>query len=812
MQLCPIARPPGRTPARMIAAGGPCPTRVARHAFVPVRLAQSAVLLLITVLASHSATAAAAPSPDPDQVYLKEIRPLLRDHCFSCHGQQRKRAGLSLESYEDRASLQSDRDLWAEVIRRIRTGEMPPEGNPQFAAADKERVLGWVQAELFPVDCDNPDPGRVTIRRLNRAEYNNTIRDLLGVNFKPADDFPADDTGYGFDNIGDVLSVTPLLLERYLAAAETILDQAILDPQSVPVPIARFTGNQIRHEDGRRADPEFAALPSNGEVLVRHTVPAAGEYRLSVRAFAQQAGPEPARMALRLNRDTLTNVEVKAVLEAPATYQVTVRLPAGEHRFAAAFLNDYYQPDNPDPNQRDRNLFVEVIEVAGPLDAPAPAPPASHRRIFTCEEGHEHGAECARSTLARFATRAFRRPVAPEELDRLAALHAAARTQGASFEGATKVALQAVLISPHFLFRGELQADPDNPRQRGPLGDYELASRLSYFLWSSMPDDELFSLAKAGRLREQLAPQVHRMLRDPKARALVENFAGQWLQTRNLRLVAPDAKVFPGFDAALAQAMETETLLFFSHIMSEDRSVLDFLAGEYTFVNERLARHYGLAEVQGAEFQRVSLSGTGRAGVLTHGSVLTVTSNPNRTSPVKRGKWVLENLLAQAPPPPPPDVPPLAESAEASAASSLRERMELHRADPTCASCHAQMDPIGFSLEHFDGIGAWRTRDGAFEIDASGQLPSGERFSGAGELSRLLAAERRAQFLDCLAEKMLTYALGRGLEYYDRCAVEKIASALTRHEFRFSALILAVVESAPFQLRRGEGDPLQAGL
>jgi hypothetical protein len=366
-----------------------------------------------------------------------------------------------------------------------------------------------------------------------------------------------------------------------------------------------------------------------------------------------------------------------------------------------------------------------------------------------------------------------------------------------------QLALEAVLVSPHFLFRGELQPDPNDPHAVHAIDDYALASRLSYFLWSSMPDEELFALAASGQLRARLEPQVRRMLRDPKARALVENFAGQWLQLRNLRVVTPDAKTFPGYDDALRTAMQKETEMFFEYIMREDRSVLDFIKADYTFLNERLARHYGIAGVKGEAFQRVSLRKTGRAGVLTQGAVLTLTSNPTRTSPVKRGKYVLENILGTPPPPPPPDVPELK---EVQLTGTLRQRMEQHRANPTCASCHARMDPIGFGFENFDGVGAWRAREGSFPIDASGTLVSGESFHGAAELAEVLSHEKRKEFLHCLSEKMLTYALGRGLEFYDKCALEEITKKLARGGSKFSTLVLAVVNSVPFQQRRGEAD------
>ena len=597
----------------------------------------------------------------------REIQPLFKKYCYECHNDTKHKAGFSIQAYPDVAFIREHRAVWAELLRKVRTHEMPPEGKPQPSEKERERIVSWVDAELFPVNYDNPDPGRVTLRRLNRAEYNNTVRDLLGIDFHPADAFPTDDTGYGFDNIGDVLSLSPLLLEKYVTAAEEIMEAV------------------------------------------------------------------------------LTNDVAKA-------------------------------------------------------------------RLFTMSPAGGNTNACLDQIIGGFASRAFRRPTTAAETGRLVGFAKGLLAKGESFDNSVKLTCEAVLISPHFLFRGELQPHPDNPAQSHAIEEFALAARLSYFLWSSMPDGELFALAGKGKLRRELPKQMHRMLKDAKSDALVHNFAGQWLQLRNLKTMAPDRQVFPSFDEELRAAMATETELFFKNIVREDRSVMEFLTADYTFVNESLARHYGLKPgVTGQEFQRVLLKGSGRAGVLTHASILTVTSNPNRTSPVKRGKWVLENLLAQPPPPPPPNVPPLSEGTEAAASASLRERMEKHRQDPLCASCHAQMDPIGFSLENYDGIGGWRDRDGTFPIDASGRLPGGEQFSGADGLRSLLASKRKEQFLRCLAEKMLTYALGRGLEYYDRCALETIVAQIEKQDCRFSALIEAVVNSVPFQRRRGEGDPLARG-
>jgi len=447
-------------------------------------------------------------------------------------------------------------------------------------------------------------------------------------------------------------------------------------------------------------------------------------------------------------------------------------------------------------------LVIEFLEMGGPPDLRPVPDPETHEHIFTREPTPKTHYEAAREIIGNFARRAYRRPLSEDELFRLVKLFDLASSEGENFAASVKLALKAVLVSPHFLFRGELQSSPDDPSSIQPIGEYALASRLSYFLWSTMPDDELLAEAEHGILRRNLEKQVKRMLADSKAHALVDNFAGQWLQTRNLAQVAPDKKLFPDFDENLRSAMQTETAMFFEGIMKEDRSVLEFVDANYTFVNEQLAKHYGISGVKGEEFQRVSLKGTQHGGVLSQAAILTLTSNPTRTSPVKRGKWVLENILGTPPPPPPPNVPELKEHAELT--GTLRERMEQHRADPICAGCHARMDPIGFSLENYDAIGRWRDKDADFEIDPSGQLLSGESFAGPAELKAILLKHKRDEFLRCLSSKMLTYALGRGLERYDKCALDEIVRGLSKNKYRFSSLVMEVAKSTPFQMRRGE--------
>ncbi len=783
---------------------------------VLAQLPEKGPWLLAGLLAAAFAGWVAGPGPHPRQAaprvpdtagqpitFATHLPPFFERYCLDCHG-ERRRGGLDLRGFSDAASLEQHRAKFEAILQNLESNLMPPPHKPQPPAAERTALVTWLRQTLYPVDCQQPDPGRVTLRRLNRVEYANTIRDLVGVEYDTSTEFPQDDVGYGFDNIGDVLSLPPVLLEKYLVAAQRILDRAIVtDPP--PPPVHRPAERQWR--GGAPRDGGGRTLASAGEIRFRFEVPAAGEYEVRVRAGGDQAGPEPVKMALRWADREVRVWEVTATAAVPQRVTHSLNLSAGAHELALAFLNDYYQPEGPDPAARDRNLHVFAVEVAGPVLRELPPLPASHRRIFFVEPAArtpEAERDCARRLVGEFARRAYRRPVAPEEINGLLGLYDQARADGDNFEAGVKLALTAVLISPHFLFRGELQPEPDNPRRIHPIGEFALASRLSYFLWSSMPDEELFQLAAARRLRANLEPQVRRMLRDPRARALVDNFAGQWLQFRTLEVAAPDPATYPGFDDTLRAAMRREAELFAEHIFREDRSVLEFLDADWTFVNGPLARHYGLESVEGEAFRKVSLRGTPRGGVLTMGSFLTITSNPTRTSPVKRGKWVLDNLLNQPPPPPPPNVPELPDNPEARLTGSLRQRLEQHRADPMCASCHALMDPIGLAFENFDGVGRWRDQDQGFPVDPAGQLASGEAFQGPTDLKRLLLTAKRDDFLRCFASKLLTYALGRGLEYYDDCAVEGVVATARRGQYRFSAVVLGVVQSVPFQFRRGE--------
>lgn len=777
----------------------------------------SVLVVLLALAGLHDPLHAAQPSKaarasGPQPSYERDVQPIVAQYCNSCHSAEKHKGDVVLDKFTAERAVMADRATWEKVLKNIRGRAMPPEGKPQPTDGQRELVLNWLETKLFAVDCDNPDPGRVTIRRLNRVEYNNTIRDLVGVDFQPADDFPADDVGYGFDNIGDVLSMPPILLEKYLTAAEKILDAAIVDRTAKPRPIRYAAVRLAGTAEGGAYTSNIRALSSAGEVFLDYVAPVTGDYAIRVRAFQQQVGDAAAQLALRIGGKEERKIDVRVSEQRPETYEIPVKLAAGTNRIAVAFLNPYSVTNQvegssrgrqPRVSIRARRLMLEFVEI----QPPAGSQPISdlHKRIFICEPSDGGEVDAARKIVSAFARRAFRRPVEAAEVDRLLKVYSAARSEGDSFERSVQLALQAVLVSPHFLFRGEVVPDPNNPRSVHPVNDYALASRLSYFLWSSMPDEELFALAARGELGKPrvLDAQVKRMLKNPKSTALVKNFTGQWLQTRNLWKVTPDTNVFASFTDELRHDMERETELFFESVMRQDRSVLDFIDGNYTFMNERLARHYGVKGVRGEEFQKVVFKDKSRGGVLTHGSVLTITSNPTRTSPVKRGKWVLDNLLGTPPPPPPPDVPDLKDQKELT--GTLRQKMELHRANPNCASCHDRMDPIGFGLENFDAVGVFRSKEADQPIDTSGTLPNGQSFNGPADLRKILRGQKDL-FARCLTEKMLTYALGRGLEYYDKCATEKITSALARKDYRFSVLISEIVKSAPFRMRRGDSD------
>jgi hypothetical protein len=795
---------------------------------------------------------AASPlSADPPAAsFERDVLPFLESFCFECHGRGANEADLALDRYRTNEDLLRDRQRWTDgVVAMLSRGEMPPpearsRPSPERVAA----VLRAIDGVLNSFDCEAEiNVGRVTLRRLNRFEYDNTIRDLLGVDFHPAEDFPLDDVGYGFDNIGDVLSVSTLLLEKYFQAAETILDQVIVRYES-PAPsetnlsdlrIAPQTAGSARGARagrGRRGGP---FLHDEGEIFGRTNF-LAGDYTIRVDVAPQHLGDQSVHGVVRV--DGVDVLPFTIDYDLATTLETTHHFPIeGSRQISVAFLNPFVDPNlaplvEPEPvagrggrdaargrrggqrGQRGaargrgptipdanrRALYVARIAVEGPFDPPSPpfdSYPEPHRRLLA-QSPDVSGREAAREIIARFAPRAFRRPVSPEEIEATLATYDAALAEGESFEDGVRLAIVRMLISPHFLFRVELDPPGLAAGDSYAIGEFELASRLSYFLWSTMPDERLFALAGEGQLRANLADEVRRMLADEKSAALVESFAGQWLTLRKLTQAAPDSELFPDFDDELLQAMWRETELFFGEVVRDDMSVLALLDADFTLLNERLARHYGVEGVRGDEFRKVAAPAE-RGGVLTHASVLTLTSHATRTAPVLRGKFILEQILGAPPPQPPANVPPLEEGEALS--GSLREVLEQHRENALCASCHDRMDPLGFALENFDAIGRWRTEENGRPIDVSASLPDGREFQGAQEL-RALLLEKKDLFAANLSGKMLTYAIGRGLEYYDQCAVDAIELALADDDYRFSTLILEVVRSDPFQRRTALGE------
>jgi len=769
----------------------------------------------------------AAQSTDAPE-YRKNVSPVLERHCLPCHNDRIGTANLNLQSGE------KSPEVWRKVFEKVSSGRMPPPGSPVPPKADLAVVMAWIEKTAGTPNAA-PSPGRVTARRLNRAEYNNTVRDLLGVSIRPADEFPLDDAGYGFDNIGDVLSVSPLLMEKYIAAARTVSQVAVYGERapSKPTKLTRFMTRKSQD------DPTPNTLPFSyrGAAYGMFNFPVEAEYEFRMRVANYRPRLSGTTRQKELGRkNSLTQAEAQELAEenrksdpsvkmvmtvdgAPVLAEIVegnidfqyahgesvarVKLNAGEHRFRASFP-EFAGMKNPKDNVNldgRRKLFIDYVDIVGPFQ-PTGSAPESRQHIFICDQKTP---ECARQIVTNLAKRAYRRPVTAKETNDLANLAALVRKEGDSFDEGIRVALQAILMSPGFLFR--VEREPSQPGTYS-LGQHEVASRLSYFLWSSMPDESLMLAADQGRLLGSgaLASQVRRMLSDPRADALVENFAGQWLGLRLLDRRKPDPAHFPTADDELMDSMRTETSLFTRAVLHEDRSVLDFLDGRFSFVNGILARHYGLPGVTGEEFQRVELNGEQRSGVVTQGSVLTLSSYATRTSPVLRGKWVLENLLGTAPPPPPPGIPALVE-ANLGTLASQRQRLEQHRANPSCAVCHNQMDPIGFGLENYDATGAWRKQEGSFPIDSSGTLPGGKSFANPKELKSVLKSQPDL-FARNLTEKMFTYALGRGVEQRDNVAIKRIVTRLAEDDYRFSTLITEIVKDPAFQQR--EGMPLQS--
>ncbi len=736
-----------------------------------------------------------AVAASDDSAFHAAADPVFKTTCFGCHNPQLSSGGMNIQVFLDPQSLVTHRDGWEVILQKLRTGEMPPPGIPKPAPALRDALVGYVQGRLDAMDQTAPaDPGIVVAHRLNRYEYRNTVRDLLAVDFQADRNFPTDDSGYGFDNIGSVLTVSPLLMSKYMTAAQRIASRAMgVDPLPKPVEIERSNRTRAITRIDRSTVETTFRVDFDGEYDVRFGLQ--GE---------RPADAKPVTLSLWIDGKLAQSKQIetkpsKLVYFDPYSEEhMRLRLTEGEHTFRAGFVDDDFIATLPkaDLYNKKKNKFIDSLVFVGPYASKEES--ESRKKILLCDP--KTGAACVERIVTNLANHAYRRPATQREISALMKFVSLARSQGQSVEQGIQLAIEAMLVSPNFLFKIE-------NRQIAavhPLTGHEFASRLSYFLWSSMPDDELLTLARQNKLNDDavLTAQVRRMLGDPRSSALASNFAGQWLETRNLDVVKPDPKKFPEWNADLREAMKTETRMFFDYVLRENRPVSDFLDARYTFLNERLANFYGIPGVTGPDFRRVELSTDQRGGVLSQAAVLTVSSYPSRTSVVLRGKFILDNILDSPVPPPPPDIPPLDEKAVGQSAS-LRQQMEKHRADPACAVCHNKMDPLGFGLENYNGIGKWRAMDGSFPVDASGTLPNGAPFTTPGDMKRALA-DALPEFSACLTRKLLTYALERGLESYDARTVAAIEREAAADGYGFQSLILAIVKSAPFRESRAE--------
>ena len=778
---------------------------------------RSTLMLLLLISISYQGE---AEIPD----FANDCTSFLKLYCFSCHAGEHPTAGLALDRYPIDHSLIENREVWESVLDMLTTNQMPPAESMQPPPEAAEAFVAHTRTIFERADSIGPsDPGRVTVRRLNKVEYKNTVRDLLGVDFDPTEDFPEDDIGYGFDNIGDVLSVSPLLMERYLKAAERIAERVIL--VNPPPPAKRYrSGQQLEPHSPDIPDKPFRLLDPTAKVAWKtgpFTIGSAHfrfhpdtENIFRATLHAEMDRDIPAKVALFIQGEALENISAPEKLaqlvgidltkdnkiQILETFEIITRDPKNPQTVETLISRTAHiekvgiamvKPIQGEPTGK---LQIHTISSEGPLDTR----PTSQRKILACTPGIPQ-AEQTREILTRLLRRAYRRPPSSQEVEKLAQFVELIQRGGSKWEAGIQHAIKIILCSPKFLFRLELDALSQSPKPH-PIDEFQLASRLSYFLWSTMPDDELLALAEKKQLTVNLEIQVNRMLANPKALELARNFGTQWLQIQRLETIVPDPTLFPTFTHRLRDAMLKETELFLNSIFCEDRCILELLDANYTFLNQPLANHYGIVDTQGnwmgqtvsrpggeaikgSVFQRVFLQGASRGGILAHASVLTATSNPTRTSPVKRGRWVLEQILGSPPPPPPPNVPELKEGHETDRGITLRQRLEQHRADPACANCHAKMDPIGFALENYNAIGAFRIKEGESEIDATATLPDGTSFEGIAELKQILG-DRKRNFARCLTEKMLIYALGRGLEYYDQPIIERIVTQLEAHDYR----------------------------
>ena len=798
----------------------------------------------------------ASPAPDVASLSQSPQQALITQYCVTCHNDRLKTGGLSLDTLRlDR--IAEDAETWEKVVRKVRTGLMPPAGVKRPARGELDAFAGVIEQTIDRDAANKPNPGRTPLHRMNRVEYANAVRDLLALDVDSSTLLPADDSSHGFDNIADVLGVSPSLLERYVSAAAKISRLAVGEREAAPAQVTYTVKGDLSQNQTLEGQP----LGTRGGTTVRHNFPVDGEYQIKLsllklsfgQVFGEGAEGEELEVTLngeRVKLFKLDEVPMFFMRESPGSHppkpqpadpseervkmtpdirlEFRLRVKAGPQTIGVAFLQKSHAA-NEDlvrrPSSSTYDVFIGMqygyataphlsrVAITGPYNPTGLGDTPSRSRIFVCHPASAaEETPCAKQILSALARRAFRRAPANADLDALLAFYQEERDRTGSFEAGIEMALRRILADPEFIFRFEPTPAGITPGTPYRISDTELASRLSFFLWSTIPDDELLKLGIEGTLHEPavLEKQTRRMLADPKARALVTNFANQWLYLRDLKNANPDVTVFPDFDDNLRQAFQRETEMLFEAVLREDRPVLDLLDADYTFVNERLARHYGIPNVYGPDFRRVPVPSDARRGLLGHGSLLLVTSNANRTSPVIRGKWILENLLGSQAPLPPPDVPPLEEKPTATA-RSVRERIEQHRANPTCAGCHKIMDPIGLALENFDAIGGWRTTDEGTTIDASAQLVDGTAIDGPASLRKAML-DRSDAFVTSMTEKLLMYGMGREIKFYDMPAVRSVVRAAAPGRYRFSDLVMGIVKSAPFRMRvTDSGDTKIAG-
>jgi hypothetical protein len=788
----------------------------------PILMRPLSTLLPIAAVCLTVGISLAAKIPAEVEIeFHKKIEPLLQDYCFDCHGDGENKGDFTLDEYTNTSALLEDRKIWLRIWENLRTEMMPP-AKKKFQPTPDERqeLVSWVEKRIFGLDSENPDPGRVTIRRMNREEYRNTIGDVVGVRFNANDNFPPDDTGFGFDTIGDVLTISPLLMEKYLNAAGEIAAMALPLDAGEPKPVVIDAGN-FRDRGGSQT-ANFMEADIAQTVGAKRRLDADGQYALEISYSLESEKGRPkgqtAKWRIFVDGKQLREIEIDSDKPNRDRFVVNLELTKGEHLFEFSIVPGEKGEGAGTAGVRVSKFRLNRLGAEGSWNLY----PESYQRIFfngLPPAGKDEQADYMREIVENFGLRAFRRPPRKRMVDQLTELALAkSREKGAKFADGVRLAVTAMLTSPSFIFRSEVQAEPDNPGKVVPIDQYALASRLSYFLWSSAPDQVLLDLAAKGKLGENLRGQVDRMLSHKKADRMVENFVGQWLQARDLPGLSMDVrrilrerdrrKADRIFNLGTRRDMKIETEKFFQHVLVENRPILELLNANYSFLNENLSNFYGVSGVQGDEFRKVEFDerARGRGGLLGQGTFLIVTSQSTRTSPVKRGLFVLDNILGTPAPPAPPNVPELEETEEKlKKGATMRELMEVHREKALCASCHERMDPIGLALENFNALGQWRDEEDGIAIDSAGKLVTGEKFKNVMELKTILATSRKQDFYRCLTEKMLTYAIGRGVEYYDAPTIDAIVAQLVEGGGGMKDLIYAITESVPFQKRRGDG-------